>query len=368
MKSHTRVLFIFLLCVALLTCIGFIFIYSSSSAYALERYQDGLFYAKKQFLGLILGIIGGLILSIIPLNFLKNAAPYLFLCALCATAATLLPYVGVSIHGSHRWLSLAGFSFQPSEFLKIFFILYCAYFLEKKQFSLHAIKHYMQLLIVISITAGILLLQPDFGQMVTLSLTAVLLFFLAQVPIIYLAITGIPVLPILGLLVYLKPYRFHRILIYQNPWKDPQGAGFQIIQSLIAIGSGGWTGVGIAQSKQKFFYLPMHHTDFIFSIIAEETGFLGVTFLISIYCIFLFTGFKLASYMKEQFSFLCIAGIVTLITLQTIINIGVACALLPTKGIGLPFISYGASSLLAHLCMIGVICNCVKSNRSLRIH
>lgn len=368
MKSHTRILLIFLFCVALLTCIGFIFIYSSSSAYALERYNDGLFYIKKQLLGLVLGVVGGIILSIVPLRFLKNASPYLFLISLCATGATLLPYVGVSIHGSHRWLSLAGFSFQPSEFLKIFFILYCAYFLEKKQFSLHAIKHYMQLLIVISITAGILLLQPDFGQMVTLSLTAVLLFFLAQVPITYLAVTAIPVLPILGLLIYLKPYRFHRILIYQNPWKDPQGAGFQIIQSLIAIGSGGWTGVGIAQSKQKFFYLPMHHTDFIFSIIAEETGFLGVMFLISLYAVFMFTGFKLASYMKEQFSFLCIAGIVTLITLQTIINIGVACALLPTKGIGLPFISYGASSLLAHLCMIGIICNCMRSNKTVRVY
>ena len=185
------------------------------------------------------------------------------------------------------------------------------------------------------------------------------MFFLAQVPVTYLALTGVPVLPILGLLVYLKPYRFHRILIYQNPWKDPQGAGFQIIQSLIAIGSGSWFGVGIAQSKQKFFYLPMHHTDFIFSIIAEETGFLGVTFLITIYATCMFTGFKLASYMKEKFSFLCIAGIVTLISLQTIINLGVACALLPTKGIGLPFISYGASSLLAHLCMVGIVINCV---------
>ncbi|MBY0109862.1 MAG: putative lipid II flippase FtsW [Candidatus Babeliaceae bacterium] len=362
MKSHTQILLIFLFCVALLITIGFIFIYSSSSAYALERHNDALFYLKKQLLGLVLGVVLGMILCFIPLKFLKNVSPYLFLVSLCTTAATLLPYIGVSIHGSHRWLSLAGFSFQPSEFLKIFFILYCAYFLEKKQFTLHAIKHYLQLLIVISMTAGILLIQPDFGQMVTLSVTAVLLFFLAQVPITYLTITAIPVLPILGLLVYLKPYRFHRILIFQDPWKDPQGAGFQIIQSLIAIGSGGLTGLGIAQSKQKFFYLPMHHTDFIFSIIAEETGFIGVILLIGVFALFMFTGFKLASYMKEQFSFLCIAGIISLITLQTIINIGVACALLPTKGIGLPFISYGASSLLAHVCMIGIICNCFKSN------
>ena len=345
MKKNLTNLYIFLFLVTLLTTIGFIFIYSSSSAYALERYNDALFYVKKQFLGLVLGIVGCIFFSVIPLPFLKKAAPFFFLCALLATAATLVPHIGVSIHGSHRWLSLMGFSFQPSELLKLFFIVYCAYFLDKKQFTLHSLVHYTQLLCVIGITAGILLLQPDFGQMATLSLTAAILFFLAQVPLRYLAFTAIPVLPILGLLVFLKPYRFHRILIYQNPWKDPQGAGFQIIQSLIAIGSGGWTGLGIAGSKQKFFYLPMHHTDFIFAIIAEETGFVGVCALIVIYALFCFVGLKLAASMQDLFPFLCIAGIIILITLQTTINIGVACALLPTKGIGLPFISYGASSL-----------------------
>ncbi len=359
MKKKSKNLTFFLCITTLLIVIGFIFIYSSSSAYALERCHDALFYVKKQALGLVLGLIGGVILATIPLPWLKAAAPYLFLLSLVATAATVLPGIGISIHGSRRWLSLGFFSFQPSELLKIFFIIYCAYFLDKKQFSLHSLTHYTQLLCVIGATAVVLLLQPDFGQMVTLSLTAATLFFLAHVPLRYLLFTAIPVLPLLGLLVWLKPYRFHRILIYQNPWQDPQGAGFQIIQSLIAIGSGGWTGLGIAQSKQKFFYLPMHHTDFIFSIIAEETGFLGVLFLITLYMLFCVIGLRLAARMQSLFSFLVVSGIIVLITIQALINMGVASALLPTKGIGLPFISYGASSLLAHLCMIGVVINCV---------
>ncbi len=337
------------------------FIYSSSSVYALERYHDGLFYVKKQFLGFVLGCLGCSFFCLVPLPVLRAWTPYLFLAALAATGATLVPTIGISIHGSHRWLSLAGFNFQPSELLKLFFILYCAYFIDKKKFALHSLKHYTQLLCVISLTALILLLQPDFGQMVTLSVTAALLFFLAQIPISYLLTTAVPVIPVLGLLIFLKPYRFNRILIYQDPWKDPQGAGFQIIQSLIAIGSGKWTGVGIAQSKQKFFYLPMHHTDFIFSIIAEETGLWGSFFLIAIYALFCFTGLKLASKMHDLFSFLSVAGLVILVTLQATINIGVACALLPTKGIGLPFISYGASSLFAHLCMTGIVINCVRT-------
>lgn len=366
--KNSRILYLFLSITTLLICIGFIFIYSSSSAYALERCNDALYYVKKQALGLFLGIIGAIFFCIVPLQTLKKASPFLFLATLLATAATLIPGIGLSIHGSHRWLALKGFTFQPSELLKVFFIVYCAYFLDKKQFSLYSITHYLQLLCVIAVTACILLLQPDFGQMVTLSLTAALLFFLAQVPLRYLLITGVPVIPLLGLLVFLKPYRFHRIMIYQNPWKDPQGAGFQIIQSLIAIGSGSWFGTGIAQSKQKFFYLPMHHTDFIFSIIAEETGFMGILFLIILYALFCFVGLKLAACMHDLFSFFCIAGIIILITLQTTINISVACALLPTKGIGLPFISYGASSLLSHLCMIGIIINCVINNERGRLN
>ena len=366
MKHTFKPLLTFLVIVTLLICIGFIFIYSSSSAYALDRYQDGLFYVKKQFLGLMLGLMGGTVLALVPLQTLKRAAPWLFIASLIATGATLLPTIGLSVHGSHRWLNIGGFSLQPSEFLKISYILYCAYYLDKKQFTLHSLKHYAQLLCVLGITAAVLLAQPDFGQMVTLSITAVLLFFLARVPVRYLAFTAVPVLPLLALLVYLKPYRFQRILIYQDPWKDPQGAGFQIIQSLIAIGSGNWFGVGVAGSKQKFFYLPMHHTDFIFSIIAEETGFLGISCLIALYTFFLIIGFKLAAATKELFSFLCIAGITILVTLQTIINIGVACALLPTKGIGLPFISYGASSLLAHVCTVGIVINCVRTSKATR--
>jgi len=179
----------------------------------------------------------------------------------------------------------------------------------------------------------------------------------------FLCATIIPVIPLTILLVFLKPYRLHRILTFLNPWEDRQGAGFQIIQSLIAIGSGKWLGVGIAQSKQKFFYLPMQHTDFIFSIIAEEVGFIGALFLILLYVLLFYTGFRIAWHIKDPFCQFTVLGFIILINLQAIINLCVTTGLLPTKGIGLPFVSYGNSSLMCMLAIVGIIINCAKNEK-----
>ena len=354
-----------LLAAALLTIVGFIFIYSSSSVYAFERYHDSLYYFKKQVIGSLLGLCVFMAVLCTPLALIKRSAPLIYLATVLLTLATLVPGLGVTIHGSTRWLKLGGFLFQPSELLKVGTILYCAYFLEKREFSLHSlVRTYIPFLIVLGITAGTLLLQPDFGHMVTIGFSALLLGLIAGIPTFYVALSCIPAVLMLGLLIFLKSYRLRRIMIYFNPWQDPQGAGFQIIQSLIAIGSGHIAGVGIAQSKQKFFYLPMHHTDFIFSIIAEESGFIGVCIILLLYLVFLFAGFKLSLQHTNQFSRLCIMGFTLVIIIQALVNISVASALLPAKGIGLPFISYGASSLLAHFCMLGILTKCALTTKS----
>lgn len=238
------------------------------------------------------------------------------------------------------------------------FIAYVAYLIDKKQYRISLfVQGYLPLLMCLGATAAILLKQPDFGQTVTLSLTAFMLFFIAQCNMTHLVSTLGMLIPAGGILIFLKPYRLKRIMTFINPWDDPKGSGFQIIQSLIAIGSGKFSGVGIAHSKQKFFYLPMQCTDFIFSIIAEETGLLGSCFLMSLYIAFLYYGIKLAMQMANPFSFLTTLGFVLLTSLQTIINIFVATGLLPTKGLGLPFISYGNSALICNLCMLGLIIN-----------
>lgn len=363
MYNYRQTLSFFLVDIALLVIFGLIFIYSSSSIFALEKCGSAQYFVKKQLIGLLLGITALFILKSIPLRVYRKLAPLFFFGTLLLTALTFIPQLTVRIHGSSRWLSLLGITFQPSELLKVSFIPYIAYFLEKKKFELSSFFNgYLPFLVIVGMTSGLLLLQPDFGQAVTLGITAFILFFILHTNMKHILYTLIPLIPAVILMVFLKPYRFQRILTFLDPWKDPQGAGFQIIQSLIAIGSGNVAGVGIAQSRQKYFYLPMQHTDFIFSIIAEETGFLGASIVIILYILFLYGGIRLAWHLKSTFAMLTTLGYVILISLQAIINLFVATGLMPTKGIGLPFISYGNSALVASLCMVGIIIACVEQD------
>ncbi|MBN2267430.1 MAG: putative lipid II flippase FtsW [Candidatus Babeliaceae bacterium] len=356
-RPKTSITF-FLATIICLVIIGLVFIYSSSSVYALETHGSAAFFLNKQLVGLVLGCITVGILLLLPFPAIKAATPYFFLAMIGLTALTLIPGIGTSINGSRRWLSLGLFLFQPSEFLKHATLLYLAYYLEKKRFALSSFWYgYLPFLIILGIPALILLLQPDFGQAVTLVATGLLLFFMANGSLKYLIFTGISGIGAMLALIYAKAYRLRRLLIFLNPWRDPKGAGFQVIQSLIAIGSGKWFGLGIGQSRQKFFYLPMQHTDFIFAIIAEETGFIGVCILVILYLIFLITGMKLARTFSNPFAGLTTTGFVSIITLQALINLFVTTGLAPTKGIGLPFVSYGNSALMGNFFMLGVIVN-----------
>lgn len=365
-KTQTQcALFLIIICSFII--LGLVFIYSSSSVYALEKFGSAHYFVKKQLIACLLGCISLVFFRFFPLRYCKKLAPYAFYSTLILTALTLVPMFSRTVHGSQRWLKLYSISFQPSELLKIATLVYLAYLLDKKQYTLSSFAYgYLPLLCVLVAPALILLRQPDFGQTVTLCVTSFMLFFLAQCQTKHLLSTLGTLIPLGIALIAYKPYRLKRITTFLNPWADPQGAGFQIIQSLIAIGSGHITGVGIAHSKQKFFYLPMQHTDFIFSIIAEETGFLGSCTLILLYSAFLYYGLKLAATLKEhdQFSFYCITGFVLLTSLQAAINISVATGLMPTKGLGLPFISYGNTALICNLAMVGLILNCVYQSRT----
>ncbi|HZW61526.1 MAG TPA: putative lipid II flippase FtsW [Candidatus Babeliales bacterium] len=355
---------LFLGCIAGLLIIGLLFIYSSSSIFALERFGSAHYFVKKQLFGVVLGLCCLIAARLVPIDLIKQYSPLLFLGSLILTALTLLPFISMRIHGSSRWLNIAGFGFQPSELLKISLILYLAHFLAKKKLSTSSLLYsYLPFLCILGATAAVLLKQPDFGLTVTLAITAFTLLFIAQFKGKHLLVTLSALIPVTAALVLFKPYRFKRILTFLNPWDDPQGAGFQIIQSLIAIGSGNFVGVGIAHSKQKFFYLPMQHTDFIFSIIAEETGFLGSLLLIFLYCLFLYIGMRIAWQLTDAFATYTVLGFVIMTSLQSIINLAVATGLVPTKGIGLPFVSYGLTSLVCNMMMIGLIINLVHNYR-----
>lgn len=355
---------VFLTIVATLILIGCLFIYSSSSIYALESFGSSLFFMKRQCIGLFIGFIALCIGRIIPLAIVRWSAPFLFLSSIGLVCMTFLSSFSRNIHGSSRWLAYRGFSFQPSELLKITLLFYLAYFLEKKSAKKTNARHYILFLALLITMCMALLKQPDFGLTITLLLTTIILFFCAHAQIKHIIVTLIGLAISAIFLIIFRPYRLQRILTFLNPWQDPKGAGFQIIQSLIAIGAGGWLGNGIAHSRQKFFYLPMQHTDFIFSIIAEETGFIGCLFLITLFILFLYFGIRIAHQLKRSFDSLVILGFMIIIHLQAIMNMAVASGLAPTKGVGMPFISYGNTSLVCYLFMIGIIINMVHENKN----
>lgn len=357
---------IFLGTIAALIIIGFVFVFSSSSVYALEKFGSSYYFFKRQVIGLIIGGFSLVIVRVLPINFIKKLSPYIFIATLLLTATTRIPSLALNIHGSSRWLNLFGFVFQPSEMLKLALIIYVAYFFTKKNDMRSSFfRSYLPLVMIVCLTGLVLLAQPDFGLTVTLCITVFALLFIAQFPAKYLLTTLAALIPIAAVLIYLKPYRFQRILTFLNPWADPKGSGFQIIQSLIAIGSGSFWGLGISHSRQKFFYLPMQHTDFIFSIIAEETGFIGAICLILLYISFAYFGMKVALKLHNHFGMFTTLGFVILTSLQAVINLAVTTGLVPTKGVGLPFVSYGSTALVCSLAMIGLIINFAYSDQKM---
>ena len=345
----------------LLSIIGCIFIYSSSSVYALEKCGSANYFVIKQIIGFIIGCMGLVAIQFVPASLIKKLCPLALLLTMALTGLTFISFFARRIHGASRWISLGGIAFQPSEFLKMALILYVSYIMAKKDWSqASCMRDYVPLLLVISIPCSLILAQPDFGLTVTLALTIFMMFFLASFRLQHLSLSLLVLIPAAISLMLLKPYRLKRILVFLNPWEDPLGSGFQIIQSLIAVGSGHLWGLGIGNSRQKFFYLPMQHTDFIFSVMAEEVGFAGTTIIICLYILLLYYGLRISWHIKDKFSSLVIAGFSMVTSLQAIINIAVTTGLVPTKGIGLPFVSYGNTSLVCNLLMVGIVINLVR--------
>ncbi len=350
--------------IILLLLLGCLFVYSSSSAYALHTRANAHYYLIRHLIGIFLGIIGACIIQLFHPRVLQKINRIIIIVCIGIVALTIVGPFAKQINGSFRWLSIAGFMFQPSELVKYSTILFVADTLSlcanKKKISC---KNFISLLFLLSIVSYLLLRQPDFGLTVTLITTTLILFFIANYNIkILIGIVSSFIVSALVLII-IKPYRMKRIFSFLNPWRDPQGSGFQLIQSFTSFGLGHWLGDGIGYSKQKFFYLPMQHTDFIFSIIGEELGLIGTVSIVLLYIGFLYTGYRLARMTNDLFSFFTIVGYITLTILQTSINMCVATGLIPPKGVGLPFISYGNTALVCNLWMIGVIITIMRHSK-----
>lgn len=346
----------------ILICIGIVMIYSASSIYAWERYKDGSFFLKRHISFLVIGLfLTLLVMAIDYKRFRKWAKPILIL-SLLLLILVLVPGIGREIAGARRWFRLKFISFQPSELANLAVIIYIADFINRKsEYTGSFLRGLLPPLFVLGIVALLILIQPDLGTVLALGIVVFIMLFVSGVRLSYLLSIILMSLPLLYILIFNVPYRRMRIMSFLNPWQDPKGSGFQIIQSQIALGSGGIFGVGLGHSKQKLFYLPAAHTDFVFSIIGEELGLLGTIGIIILFIIFIRQGLKVIKSAPDKFGYFLSLGLVLMISLKAIINIGVSCGILPTKGLPLPFISYGGSSFIFDMVSVGILMNIARS-------
>lgn len=347
---------------AVLVALGIVMIYSSSSIYAFEKYHDGFFFLKRHLFFILLGIFFIFLIMIEDYRKLRKFAHPLIFIAIILLILVLIPGIGREVSGARRWFRFKFLSFQPSEFANLALIIYLADFISRKESLIRSFrKGFAPALCMIGTISFLLLLQPDLGSAIALSAVALLMLYIAGTKPSYLFSLLLISIPFLYLLIFRVAYRRARILSFLNPWMDPQGSGFQLIQSQIALGSGKLFGVGLGHSRQKLFYLPAAHTDFIFSIIGEELGLFGTVGVVVLFMLLIYEGIKIIKNASDRFGYFLSLGIVLMFSFKALINIGVSCGLFPTKGLPLPFISYGGSSFVFDMISLGLLANIART-------
>ncbi len=348
-----------LLLYLVLICIGLVMVASASIGIADQQTGDPFYYAKRQFLRILLSLALLWVACRIPLEFWNRNGMVLMLGSIILLAFVLVPGVGHTVNGATRWLNLGLFTFQVSEIAKLFLIIYLSGYLLRRGDEVQTnTMGFIKPMLILAVASGLLVLEPDFGAAAVLLMTGLGLIFLGGVRFGQFLLFVIGTLCIMSLLAVSSPYRLARITSFLDPWADPFNSGFQLTQSLIAIGSGGWFGTGLGGSVQKLFYLPEAHTDFLFAIFAEEFGFVGQLILIGLFGLFALRCFaiaRLALQREQAFGAYLAYGVGLLITLQAAINIGVNMGALPTKGLTLPFVSYGGNSILSMSFAVGLV-------------
>lgn len=348
----------------LLLGIGVVMVYSASAVLAFREFGDAFYYLKRQALFAALGIIAMIFTMNTDYWIWKKYAKIALIICFILLVAVLTPGIGVVRGGARSWLGIGSFGIQPSEFMKIGMIIFLSKWLSEKQSTITLFsKGLLPPLGLVGLAFGLIMLQPDLGTGAVLVGASLLIIYTAGARLTHLSYLGlVGVLGLIGLIAA-APYRLKRITAFLDPWQDPLGAGYQAIQSLYAIGPGGLVGLGLGMSRQKYSYLPEPQTDFIFSIIAEELGFIGGTFVLVLFTLLLWRGMRTAITAPDTFGSLLAAGIVGMIAVQVIINIGVVIGMFPVTGITLPLISAGGSSLTLMLTSIGVLLNISRFSR-----
>ena len=340
----------------MLTLIGLIIMFSASGVMAETRYGDSTFFLKRQSLWLLLGLMALHWIAQRDYTVWQALAPYALALTFALLVLVLIPVLGTHVNGARRWLRVAGFSIQPGEIAKLSIVLYLASFVVRKEQELVFFgRGVLVPMAVVGTFAGLLLLEPDMGTAVVLTLLFFGLLFLGGARIPHLFVMGVLLLAAAYVLIMQSDYRRRRLLNFLDPWQDPTDTGFQLTQSFVALGNGGLFGVGLGEGRQKLFFLPEAHADFVLALVGEELGFLGTGLLIGLFAILIVKGFKIAGRAPDAFGRHLAAGVTLLVGIQVLINMSVVSGLLPTKGLTLPFVSYGGSSLIVSLVAIGIL-------------
>ncbi|RPI32791.1 MAG: putative lipid II flippase FtsW, partial [Nitrospiraceae bacterium] len=351
--------------VAVLLCVGILMVYSSTVLMSMNKHGNSFHYLLSHLFTIFIGTT-----AMVLLSHMDYQRPRDFVYVLMGTGLVLLllvfvPGIGISANGARRWLRLWPTTFQPSEFVKIVMVFFLAHYMDR---NIHRMKDFRYgILVPIGVMLGfqiIIIMQPDFGAVMSLGILTLGLLIVGGVRLRYVAAMFLLSLPAIFYLVTSSSYRMKRIMSFTNPWKDPQGSGFQLVQSFIAFGNGGVFGLGPGGSKQKLYFLPEVHTDFIFSLIGEEFGLIGAVSVLVLFFWLFIKGIRVANRTSDPFSYFLATGMTMMIGVQVLINFAVTTGLMPTKGLPLPFISYGGSALLINMAAAGILINISRRNEN----
>lgn len=355
--------------VFLLILFGSLMIYSITSVVPPVLANKGItefYYFKRHLFTIVIGFICMFIVYLLKPSFIKKMAIPLLVFSFILLILVFLPSIGVSAGGARRWIKLWPSTFQPSELVKLSMVIFLAKYMSMPGYRTDSFLSFAKPVCIMVIFQVAILIQPDFGAAMSLAILTITMLFISGIKLTYIASLAVIAIPAIIVLI-MEPYRLKRVMAFLNPWEDPLRSGFQLVQSFIALGSGGLTGVGLGSSKQKLSYLPESHTDFIFSIVGEEFGFIGVVVLIALFLILFIKGISIANKAKDEFIYYLATGLTLMISLQALINFAVATGMVPTKGLPLPFISYGGSSLLVNMTAVGILLNISREEHNRKV-
>jgi cell division protein FtsW len=339
-----------------LVAFGIVMVYSSSAVFAQVKTGDSLYFLKRQIINLSVGLLALILGYRFGYQRLVRYAYPLLLATVILLAVVLIPGIGSKAGGSSRWIKVAGFGFQPGELAKVAFVIYLACSLTKKREKIRAFSAgFLPHLVVSGVLIVLLLGQPDFGTAAVLTILLFFMLFVAGTRLTYITVAALAAIPMAYGLIAGSEYRMRRLLAFMDPWSHRYDIGYQISESLMSFGSGGLLGMGLGEGKHKLFFLPAAHTDFIYSIVGEELGMLGAVAVLALFGVVVWRGIRVALRAPDLFGTYVAFGLTMLIGLQTLINMGVVTGLLPTKGLTLPFFSYGGSSLICTMLAVGIL-------------